>query len=373
MGRRRHASLRRVLLGLLSALLAEYLLVHTLPSARSAWRSVSAGAPILLGLGLCLELASILAYTGLTLSVLPRRSLRFRQALAIDVTGLGMSHVMPGGGATAAGLRVRLWTQRGVPTPAALGATSIEYAVNLIWLVAALLLGSMIAAPGSGTLPTVRVALLVSVVLILLIGAVVAVLVARPDWIMTFAEWVASRTPLLTRETLERAVGNTVDQARAVLTTSDRRGRAFAWGLASWGLDVTSLFVCLAAYGRVPSPGGVITTYALINLLALLPLTPGGLGVVEGTAVPALVSVGVAPTPALLGVLSWRLFQFWLPIPVGLGTFGWLSFTRSRRSRQESGSRPSADVAGAETGSDASDQHTRRQGHEQLRRPVHRT
>lgn len=73
----------------------------------------------------------------------------------------------------------------------------------------------------------------------------------------------------------------------------------------------------------MPNPGGVLTTYALVCLLALLPMTPGGLGPVERVAVPApaLVSFGVPHPEALLSVASWRLAEFWLPIPIGLVSF----------------------------------------------------
>ncbi|MGI8754397.1 MAG: hypothetical protein ACR2MB_00765, partial [Acidimicrobiales bacterium] len=61
-----------------------------------------------------------------------------------------------------------------------------------------------------------------------------------------------------------------------------------------------------------------------------LPLTPGGLGVVE-TALPGtLIGFGVPGSIATISVLSWRFFQYVLPIPLGgvayaslrLGTVG---------------------------------------------------
>src|SRR5208337_4431206 len=48
-----------------------------------------------------------------------------------------------------------------------------------------------------------------------------------------------------------------------------------------------------------------------------LPITPGGLGVVDSVAPLLLVSFGVPASVATLGVLAWRLVNFWLPIPVG--------------------------------------------------------
>ena len=89
----------------------------------------------------------------------------------------------------------------------------------------------------------------------------------------------------------------------------------FAFG--NWVLDAAVLWVCLAAFGEVVHPGLLLTAYGAANLLGLLPVTPGGLGVVEGVLMPALVAFGVGGGAAVLGVLSWRVVQFWLPMPVG--------------------------------------------------------
>jgi hypothetical protein len=79
---------------------------------------------------------------------------------------------------------------------------------------------------------------------------------------------------------------------------------------------------------RAPArPRRLLTTYALVSLLALLPVTPGGLGLVEGVAIPLLVSFGTPHDSALLGVLTWRLFGFWLTIPLGLAAYLWLRAT----------------------------------------------
>jgi hypothetical protein len=51
--------------------------------------------------------------------------------------------------------------------------------------------------------------------------------------------------------------------------------------------------------------------------MAVIPITPGGLGIIEGIMIPTLVGFGVPRSVALLGVPAWRLAQFWLPIPLG--------------------------------------------------------
>jgi hypothetical protein len=77
------------------------------------------------------------------------------------------------------------------------------------------------------------------------------------------------------------------------------------------------LWLVLAAVGHPLDPLTLFTAYAVANVLGLLPVTPGGVGVVEGVLVPSLVAAGVPAHLALVGVLGWRLVNYWLPIPVG--------------------------------------------------------
>jgi hypothetical protein len=65
------------------------------------------------------------------------------------------------------------------------------------------------------------------------------------------------------------------------------------------------------------SPINVLVAYGLANILAVIPITPGGLGIIEGILIPALVGFGVPLDKAGVAVLGYRLVNFWLPIPVG--------------------------------------------------------
>jgi hypothetical protein len=53
----------------------------------------------------------------------------------------------------------------------------------------------------------------------------------------------------------------------------------------------------------------------------VLPVTPAGLGVIDSVAPLLLVSFGVTRSVATLGVLGWRLVNFWLPIPAGAAAY----------------------------------------------------
>jgi hypothetical protein len=82
-------------------------------------------------------------------------------------------------------------------------------------------------------------------------------------------------------------------------------------------LDAACLWVFILAFGHTISPIDLLVAYGLANILAVIPITPGGLGIIEGLLIPTLVGFGVPHAQAILAVLSYRLVNFWIPIPVG--------------------------------------------------------
>jgi hypothetical protein len=92
------------------------------------------------------------------------------------------------------------------------------------------------------------------------------------------------------------------------------------------------------------SPIDLLVAYGLANILAVIPITPGGLGVVEFISISTLTGFGVAGGAATAGVLCWRLVNFWLPIP-----FGGIAYLSLRLGRSP------AEVSGAGSSSVADD------------------
>ncbi len=56
-------------------------------------------------------------------------------------------------------------------------------------------------------------------------------------------------------------------------------------------------------------------------MLAQVPVTPGGLGFVEAGLTATLALAGVGASDAILATLAYRLFSYWLPLPVGLAAY----------------------------------------------------
>jgi hypothetical protein len=62
---------------------------------------------------------------------------------------------------------------------------------------------------------------------------------------------------------------------------------------------------------------GLLLAYGAGQLAATLPITPGGLGVVEGSITVALVAFGGAETSTVDAVLLYRIISFWFILALG--------------------------------------------------------
>jgi uncharacterized protein (TIRG00374 family) len=61
----------------------------------------------------------------------------------------------------------------------------------------------------------------------------------------------------------------------------------------------------------------VLLAYAAANIITLVPITPGGLGLVEAGLGSMLILAGVHGGDAFLATLAYRLASYWLPLLAG--------------------------------------------------------
>ena len=78
--------------------------------------------------------------------------------------------------------------------------------------------------------------------------------------------------------------------------------------------DIVTLWAALTIFGAEVSTPKLILAYATGYVLSRRSLPAGGAGIVEFLMTFALVWVGLGLAPALMGVLLYRAFNFWLPI-----------------------------------------------------------
>ena len=81
--------------------------------------------------------------------------------------------------------------------------------------------------------------------------------------------------------------------------------------------DYGALLVSVYAIGASVDPALVLLAFVVASTLAMIPLTPGGLGFVEAGLTGMLTIAGLTPAEAVLSTLLYRLFSYWLPLPAG--------------------------------------------------------
>src|SRR5690348_241055 len=115
--------------------------------------------------------------------------------------------------------------------------------------------------------------------------------------------------PLLRR--LAPALANGVSvRRRGVLTIA-----ALAFG--NWILDCASLYAALAAVHAHVSPRSLLLTFAIAQLVASLPLLPGGGGSVELSLALGFAAFGHTSGNLIAGILLFRLISCWGLVPIG--------------------------------------------------------
>ncbi len=98
------------------------------------------------------------------------------------------------------------------------------------------------------------------------------------------------------------------------------------------------LIICVRGLGiqeNELSSAAVVTAFAFGRLITAIPITPGGIGVMELGLTAALLASGTPPeAQTVAAVLLWRFFSLVTPIPLGL--VGWAMWSASKRDAEPS-------------------------------------
>lgn len=325
---------KRALALLTLALVVHLFVLPQLAGARKALDVIGSVNPWLLGLAVVLYAAALLVYALLTEELLPERDRpRFSILFGTVLASTGINHVVPGGAATTAAVNARLLGGAGVPRKElgfALGMQAIGSALVLNVL---LWLALVVSIPVSGFHPIYATTAAIGAVLMGLFGGAVLAIRRGQERFASSVARLLGRLPRVQPERVEEATHALADQLNALLDDGGRLRIVIVLAAANWLFDAAALYVSLTAFGPRPSVVGVLVAYGLANVMASVPITPGGLGVVEAILIPSIVGFGTAAAQASVGVVAYRLVSFWLPIPVGAIAYLYVSRVTGRPGR----------------------------------------
>ena len=259
------------------------------------------------------------------LQYLAMRGPSWPAVISSQLAGNALAKIAPGGGALGAALQYRMLVKAGLPANRAVAglaaASLLIFAVVLAMPVLAL--PAILRGGVSRSLVEPTVIGLVVLVALFAIGTVLIAFDGPLAWVGRTLQRVRNRLRRHAEPSRRLPERLLRERGRIVGTLGPRWKRALAATCGRWAFDYASLLAALAAVGSEPRPGLVLLAFCAAQVLAQIPITPGGLGFVEAGLTGTLTLIGVAPGSAVLATLAYRLFSYWLQLPVGLAAFGW--------------------------------------------------
>lgn len=331
-GRRRRRRRRVVLRTAQAALLVAavvWLVVPRLGDTASVLGLLDEVALVPLVAGSLLGLGAIAAYAEVTRALLPRASRPpRRRALGVVFSSLGVNRVAPMGMAAGSAVAFGLLCREGVPRADVAFAMAVQGVGSAIVLQVLLWLSALVVAPVDGFVPLTLAAVIVGGLVLVAVGVALWALRRRREATARCAERLAGRLRAGSGAAASAAVSALSGRLDRLAQDRSTLLRGSAWATVNWLADAASLWVFLTAFGADVSPVQALVAFGIANVVATVPVTPGGLGVVETSLALALIAMGAPSGAAFLGVAAYRLVHFWLPIPGGALAFAALRLSR---------------------------------------------
>jgi uncharacterized protein (TIRG00374 family) len=277
--------------------------------------------PAFLAAAVVAQALSLGCYAQLYRRVLAALGARVRFRLAADVilATFFVSHLTPFGSATGTLVNASALETEGIAattTGEAIALTSLTSTIALI-----VLFGTGLAAT-AGRHVSHQYLIIAGIALFLVVAALAAVLAvgAHPAVAGQAGRRAASMARHV-RPGIDPAQAAQTATRLASLARTALTGQAFAvsFGFASGDLlfDLLSLDLVFLALRYQPGFGPLAVAYGAANIASAIPVTPGGLGVIEVTMVAITVGFGAPRTTAVLAVLGYRIVNYWLPLIPG--------------------------------------------------------
>lgn len=323
------ATWKRVAQALVSLAIVVGIFVGIMPQIADygdVWETIKAMTSIETTTLLLVGLWNLVTYWFVLTAALP--GLRFREAAVVNQASTAVSNTLPAGGAIGVGVTVSMLTSWGFRIP----AIGLQTVVSGIWnnfvKLGMPVFALVLLALEGGITPTRLVAALIGVAV--LVGAVVLfALLLRSDRLARSVGTKIGGVFNRMRRVLRKAPLEGFD-GRASRFRSDTVDllvrRWVRLTLATLTSHISLYLVLLVALRHVGvsqedlSWIAVLAAFAFVRLISALPLTPGGVGVVE-LGYAAVLTIGLddlLSAQVVAAILLFRAITYLLPIPLGV-------------------------------------------------------
>jgi uncharacterized protein (TIRG00374 family) len=233
---------------------------------------------------------------------------------AIALAGNAITTSVPGGSAVAAVFAYRQLRRRGADEAVTTWVMVAFASLTALTLAFLAIVGLLISGPDG---PVGGLWLLLGP---LALGPVLGIaFLLRPRLLLPIASpvlRVARRLTRMRRRPAEILVP-LIERIETVRPTLRDWLVSAAFALGNWSADCLCLVAAFRAVGTAVPWRGVLVAYGAAQVAANVPITPGGLGVVEGSLTVALVAYGGSTEGSVAAVLLYRIISFWAALPIG--------------------------------------------------------
>ncbi len=305
-----------------TAVVFYFFVLPLIPGFRKAWNDVFEVDKTMLFLGVLLEFIALLCYSLLTRAALGPEGERVSvlRLFRVQLSTKALGSIMPAGSAASSALGYRLLTLSGVHGPDAGFALATAGIGSAVVLNLILWFGLIVSIPFRGVNALYGFAAIVGIILMLVASALIFGLVEGQGRAERAVRWLA-RHVRLDADRISEVIRHLGNRLEGLIADRQLLVRVFVWASANWILDMAAVYVFLRAFGGHLAVDGLIVAFGLANVMAVVPITPGGLGIIEGIYIPTIIGFGMSRATATVGILTYRLAQFWAPIVVGAGCY----------------------------------------------------
>ena len=334
---------KRVMQAALSLVVVVAIFLYALPKVAGfgdVWEEIIAMTPLQMITLLTVAGWNIASYWLVMIASLPGSNAW--QSLKVNGASTAIANTLPGGSALGIGVTYGMYLSYGF------GRADVGRAVlvsglwnNFVKLAMPVVALALLALHGEASTATLTAALAGLAMLAAAVFTFALVLYSERQ-ARRIGAWLGrsrDRVRSLLRKPSGGDMGATI--ARFRLNTIDLLRTRWAWLSIATLVSHVSLFLVLLLSLRYVGVSAdqvawqeVLAAFAFVRLISALPITPGGLGVVELGYAAALVAAGGTRATVLAGVLVFRSLTYLLPIPWGLLTYlRWRQGAERRRQR----------------------------------------
>jgi uncharacterized protein (TIRG00374 family) len=290
------------------------------------------------------SVVGLLVYAFVLTAVMPGLSLC--QAFVVNQSSTAVANTMPAGGVLGVGVSYRFYGSWGHSRSAITLNVLLTGIGNFLCKLGFPIVALVVLAVSGNASPGLVVAALVGLVAFTIVCAAGALGLASERLaqrvgrgVGAVAGWVRDR---FRRPAAADAAAVAVAFRRESIELLRRRGLRLSVGIVAYhATQFALLLVALRGVGVTAgevSWGEALAAYSTASLLGALPITPGGIGVVELGMTAALIAAGAPNAEAVAAVLVYRTVSYLLPLPLGAVTyFVWRWNARWRRAPAPAG------------------------------------